>query len=139
MADLANDLRDGAMTEFGLYAKAATAAAYEVAAQIADDFVWMREQQIETEKAKAAFHVDVPQIMRWQAGKVQSKAIADDIRALATPDQTAALDKLIAEAEARTLDAASAYIQRVYGLEWTFLSNPFDRQCIFANIKNGLQ
>lgn len=79
-------------------ANAATAAAYEVAAQIADDFVRMRERQIETEKAKTSLHVNVPQIMRWQAGKVQSEAISAAIRALATPDQTAALDKMIAKA-----------------------------------------
>ena len=79
-------------------ANAATAAAYEAAAKIADDFVQMRERQIETEKAKTSLHVNVSQIMRWQAGKVQSEAISAAILALATPDQTAALDKLIAEA-----------------------------------------
>jgi hypothetical protein len=74
MDDLANDLRNGVMTEFGLYAKAATAAAYEVAAGVkvlsADNVV---------------LHEHHP-LMEYA------------IRALATPDQTAALDKLIAEA-----------------------------------------
>ena len=90
-------------------ANAATAAAYDVAAQIADDFVRMRERQIETEKAKAALYVNVPQIMRWQAGKVQSEAISASIRTLATPDQTAALDKLIAEAVEPLKDAMRYY------------------------------
>lgn len=79
-------------------ANAATVAAYEAAAKIADDFVQMRERQIETEKAETSLHVSVSQIIRWQAGKVQSEVISAAIRAIATPDQTAALDKLIAEA-----------------------------------------
>lgn len=53
-------------------ANAATAAAYEVAARLFDDGV-----------------------------SPTGKAVGDVIRALATPDQTAALDRLIAEAEAR--------------------------------------
>lgn len=98
-------------------ANAATAAAYEVAAQIADDFVRMRERQIETEKSKSALHVDVPQIMRWQAGKVQSKAIAAAIRALATPDQTAALDTLVAEAVGPLLIAAKSGLRFIENTE----------------------
>ena len=98
-------------------ANAATAAAYEVAAQIADDFVQMRQRQIETEKSKSALHVDVPQIMRWQAGKVQSKAIAAAIRALATHDQTAALDKLIAEAVKPLLIAAKSGLRFIENTE----------------------
>lgn len=88
-------------------ANAATAAAYEVAAKVADDYTKMRERQIAEEKAKAAIHVNVPQVMRWQAGKVQSEAISSQIRALATADQTSALDRLIAEAEARVLEQAA--------------------------------
>ena len=44
--------------------------------------------------------------------------VATGIRALATPDQTAALDKLIAEAEARgkTIGAATEKIRRL--VEW---------------------
>ena len=77
--------------------RAETAAAYERAAETAEDYVAMRINQIETEKSKAAINIDVPQIMRWGAGKVQAEAIRDAIRILATPDQTAALDKLIGE------------------------------------------
>ena len=35
------------------------------------------------------------------------------------------------------LDAASGYIQRVYGDEWAFLSNPTDRERILAAIPKG--
>lgn len=90
-------------------ANAATAAAYEVAAQVADDYTKMRERQIAEEKAKAALHVNVPQVMRWQAGKVQSEAISAQIRALATPDQTAALERLIAEAVGPYVEALAWY------------------------------
>jgi hypothetical protein len=122
-------------------ANAAAAAAYEVAAQIADNFVRMRERQIETEKSKSALHVDVLQIMRWQAGKVQSNAIADAIRALATPDQTAALDKLIAEAVKPWIEMAQECIALTQHPETTWdLPNRLVRRmndAILAASKKG--
>ena len=116
-------------------ANAATAAAYEVAAQIADDFVQMRQRQIETEKSKSALHVDVPQIMRWQAGKVQSKAIAAAIRALATPDRTAALDKLIAEAVKPLEDALDAVLAWHDKDKHTAGKMTFERSSVFAKAR----
>jgi len=96
MADLANDLRDGAMTEFGLYAKAATAAAYEVAAEI----VCERHRIHMTAKGRNPDDY----VSDWSF-------TADAIRALATPDQTAALDRLIAEAEARAVENISELVR----------------------------
>ena len=61
-------------------ANAATATAYEVAAEIAD----LAEHDA--------------QECDWRSGANQADVIAKRIRALATPDQTAALDKLIADA-----------------------------------------
>lgn len=61
-------------------ANAATAAAYKVAAEIAD----LAEHDAQERD--------------WRSGANQADVIAKRIRALATPDQTAALDKLIAEA-----------------------------------------
>ena len=62
-------------------ANAATAAAYEVAARMFDDGV-----------------------------SPTGKAVGDMIRALATPDQTAALDRLIAEAVRPLINAADAML-----------------------------
>lgn len=95
---------------YDLYA--AEAAAYDAAAKVADGYAEMRDRQIAGEKAKAAHHVDVPQVMRWRSGKVQSEAIASAIRALATPDQASALDRVRAEAEAEGMQVA-ARITRV--------------------------
>lgn len=60
---------------------AVRAEAMREAASIADDYVAMRINQIEVEKSKTAINIDVPQVMRWQAGKVQSEAIRDAILA----------------------------------------------------------
>jgi len=62
-------------------AEAERAAQIEADAGIADAYVEMRDRQIADESEKAAHHVDVPQILRWRAGKIQSEAIADKIRA----------------------------------------------------------
>jgi len=90
--------------------RAETAAAYERAAVIADNYVAMRTNQIEVEKSKAARHMDVAQLIRWRAGKVQSEAIRDAIRALATADQTAALDAVREEARAQGMREAAILI-----------------------------
>ena len=45
----------------------------------------MRSDQIATEKAKTAHCVDVAQVMRWEAGRIQASSIADAILALPLP------------------------------------------------------
>lgn len=102
-------------------ANAATAAAYEVA-------------------ARTAQNVGIPVGAGDGYGTYIPGTSADAaraIRALATPDQTAALDKLIAEAEARIIDSVSSYIKLTYGDRWSFLDNPIDRQRILAASKKG--
>lgn len=86
-------------------AEAALAAQIEVDARIADDYVAMRERQISVEQAKASHHIDVPQIMRWQAGKVQSREIATSIRT--QPHDLTALDQTIADTRAKALTWAA--------------------------------
>lgn len=49
---------------------------------IAQEAVARRIAQIEEERKKPAFNIDVPQMMRWGAGKLQAEQIADEIRAL---------------------------------------------------------
>lgn len=82
-------------------ANAATAAAYEVAAQKAEYFrdVCGRNQD-------GDFYVGEEATM---FGNSVATEITDAIRALATPDQTAALDKLIAEAVNPYLEAMRYY------------------------------
>lgn len=86
-------------------AKAALAAQIEVGARIAGDYVAMRERQISVEQAKASHHIDVPQIMRWQAGKVQSREIATSTRN--QPHDRTALDRIIADTRAKALTWAA--------------------------------
>ncbi len=71
----------------------------------------------------AAYEQIADEVCKW------SIAASEAIRALATPDQTAALDAVRAE----VLDAASAYMDQQYGNR--ALSNPIDRQRILAAIK----
>lgn len=86
--------------------EAAVAAQIEADAGIADEYVAMRERQIAGEKDKASQHVDVPQIMRWQAGKVQSSVIASAIRN--QPHSRTALDAAIRAAKVEALRKAEA-------------------------------
>ena len=79
-------------------ANAATAAAYEVAANVLDD---------EIDMARIAFPQAVPILA------ADRKAI----RALATPDQTSALDKLIAEAVKPYVEALRALIDHTHECE----------------------
>lgn len=91
-------------------ANAAAAAAYEVAAKRADNRWALRKE-----------HADRIYEMDYREAKIDAKtvsakadeaqSIADEIRALATPDQTAALDKLIAEAVDASLKQAAFWVE----------------------------
>ncbi len=61
------------------------AAMQRMAAGEASRYVQMRSDQIATEKAKTAHCVDVAQVMRWEAGRIQASSIADAILALLLP------------------------------------------------------
>lgn len=82
-------------------ANAATAAAYEVAARAINDRGVVEQENFGLDRATQNFF-----------------RARDIVRALATPDQTAALDKLVSEAEARgkTICAATEKIRRL--VEW---------------------
>ena len=54
----------------------------------------------------------------------------DVVDAALTRANAAALDKLIAGAEARIIDSVSSYIKLTYGDRWSFLDNPIDRERI---------
>lgn len=86
-------------------AEAALAAQIEADAGIADYYVKMRECQIADEKAKAAHHIDVSQLMRWGAGKVQSEVIATAIRA--QPHDSTALDRMLRAEREKALRGAA--------------------------------
>lgn len=79
-------------------ANAATAAAYEVAANVLDD---------EIDMARIAFPQAVPILA----------ADRKTIRALSTPDQTAALDRLIAEAVGPYVEALRVLIDHTHECE----------------------
>ena len=82
-------------------ANAATAAAYEVAASTIEVIVSDAQKEVGSIK-----------LSKVDAAVVEMlNGIAAAIRALATPDQTAALDKLIAEAEAQAVEKTAAMVR----------------------------
>ena len=67
--------------------------ALRAALAIAQEAVARRIAQIEEERKKPAFNIDVPQLMRWGAGKLQAEQIAGEILALIdTPLSPPAVD-----------------------------------------------
>jgi len=82
-------------------------------------YVQIRSDQIATEKAKAAHYIDVQQVMRWEAGRIQASAIADAISTLPSPSHA----DLLAEALRVLLDAPeimrkiSETAERIYDVD----------------------
>ncbi len=90
------------------------AAMQRMAADEASRYVQIRSDQIATEKAKPAHYVDIPQVMRWEAGRIQASSIADAILTLPLPTPA---DRL---AEALRLPEVAALVEAAANLsEWS--------------------
>jgi len=101
-------------------ANAATAAAYEVAARV------------------ASFRHDENKILRatWATPSLTGlDDVSDEIRALATPDQIAALDRMIAEAVGTLVDALDAVLAWHDKDKHTAGKMTFERSSVFAKAR----
>lgn len=110
-------------------ARAEAAAAYERAARVADGEVSRRSDQLQWPN-----HGEI-QINRWQAGKLEAELISNKIRALATEADTTALAEIVKKAVDAALNAASDYINEVYGI--SAINHPVDRERILARINHS--